>query len=1148
MSTNVGEIYYEVGADVAGLLQGQRQADRALDSMEQSFDRTNRASQNLDTGLSKLASTIKGVIAAAALRQMADMVQKYQEMAERVQMATSSQAEFEMVQKRLLDTANGTYRSLQEAQELYIRTADSLRSMSYSTSEAVDVQDSMSYAFVKNATSADRAGAAIDAFSKSVNTGKVAADQWETLTTAIPSVINDIAAASGQSAAAIRALGAAGQLTARQLTEGLRQSLDENTAAAAGMSNNLVDASVRIKTAITSILVAFENQTGALQEFTNGLIKSADWMLSFGENAEQMKGVIDATTSAALIFAGVMGSRYVGALAMATTAKIQSIAASRQQAAADVQAAQSIQFAANALQRKALADKEAAISAMNLAQAEYNVARGSAAETIALNNLIAAKSAARTASLSLAQAEIAQAAAQNTAAAAARNASVAMGMARGALALIGGPAGAAMLAGAAIFYFYQKAQQARQESIEFADSLDGVLAKMKDMNSAQLAANIAKAEQSIIDQREAIADLTQEYDELSQRKTFIEQAAQIRGAAAVAEDYAEINRDLAIQAGKVDSAENKLSQTVSSVGILRAQLNGTLLQGIDLLRRDGEAAGVTAGIMNNLGNMFKYASDEKNNFNSSSIKVERPKGVQDYLDNLSTQVELQGELNERKRAQLKAEQEIRKLGGNENDVRLARERAAAEYDSVEAQKQQKKAADQAASSGKQAATQAESVTQKLESLKQQADMSAQSTAELSREQAILTAQQSLGKAATQEQIALAGQYAAKKWDTANAIKAEAAANKLLPESAENQGYQQDIKDLKTAFDAKKITQEQYNNTSERLEQEHQSKLAKIRADQSVSPLQEAAGTVDPVQQLANQHTQQLALIQQLEQQGVIAHSNALMLKNAADTEYEQKRTAAQWEIWRNQSAGNEALAASFDALAGNASNALTGIITGSMSAEDAMRSIGNTVLNSLINTFVQMGVEWVKSAIMGQAAQTAAIGTVTAVQTAAVATQTATSTAAAATTAAAWTPAAILSSIASMGTAAAIGLGAVAGVIGANLLGKRKNGGPVSAGGMYQVGESGMPEIYQASTGKQYMIPGDNGKVISNKDMQGAGGSGVVINIQNYTSSSVDAQTSTDGNGGLTVDVVVADLNNGGPISNAITSNMNVKRTPRGQN
>ena len=135
-----------------------------------------------------------------------------------------------------------------------------------------------------------------------------------------------------------------------------------------------------------------------------------------------------------------------------------------------------------------------------------------------------------------------------------------------------------------------------------------------------------------------------------------------------------------------------------------------------------------------------------------------------------------------------------------------------------------------------------------------------------------------------------------------------------------------------------------------------------------------------------------------------------------------------------------------------------------------------------------------------------------------------------------------------MGTAAAIGLGAVAGVIGTNLPGKRKNGGPVSAGGMYQVGEGGMPEIYQASTGKQYMIPGDNGRVISNKDMS-AGGGGVIINniVQNYTSATVDSQGTVNSDGSVTLATIIADLNNGGPISNAITSNMNVKRTPRGQ-
>lgn len=498
---------------------------------------------------------------------------------------------------------------------------------------------------------------------------------------------------------------------------------------------------------------------------------------------------------------------------------------------------------------------------------------------------------------------------------------------------------------------------------------------------------------------------------------------------------------------------------------------------------------------------------------------------------------LQGEARARLQAQYAAED----AGFAKDDphAKQMEDDAAATYKNTQAQKTLQ-------SEQKKGASQADSIAQKLSNLKQQSELAAESTNKLSREQTMLNAEQSLGKGATQSQIAEARQYAAAKWDTANAIKAQAAAEKLLPEARENASYKQDVEDLNTALAAKKISQEQFNQTSERLAATHQANLAKIQSQQAVTPQQDAVGGVDPVQQLANENSRKLALIQAFEQQGLITHQNALMLRATADKEYEQARIAAQWEIFRNQSAGNAALAASFDALAGNASNALTGIITGSMSASDALRSIGNTVLNSLINTFVQMGVEWVKSAIMGQTATTAAVAASTTAQAAGIATTTATSTAAAAATTAAWTPAAIMSSIASFGGAVAIGIGAMAGILA--LSGKRKNGGPVSAGGMYQVGEGGMPEIYQASTGKQYMIPGDNGRVISNKDMTSGGGGGApVLNIYNYSSASVDAQAKQNGDGSWTLEAFVADMNNGGPASNAITSNMNVKRTPRGQ-
>ncbi|EOJ0049853.1 TPA: tail protein (tape measure) [Enterobacter hormaechei] len=498
---------------------------------------------------------------------------------------------------------------------------------------------------------------------------------------------------------------------------------------------------------------------------------------------------------------------------------------------------------------------------------------------------------------------------------------------------------------------------------------------------------------------------------------------------------------------------------------------------------------------------------------------------------------LQGEARARLQAQYAAED----AGFAKDDphAKQMEDDAAATYKNTEAQKALK-------SEQKKGASQAESIAQKLANLKQQSELAADSTNKLSREQAILNAQQSLGKGATKEQLELAGQYAAAKWDTANALKAQAAAEKLLPEARENASYKQDVQDLNTALAAKKISQEQFNKTSERLEAAHQANLAKIRAQQAVTPQQDAVGGIDPVQQLANENARKLALIQEYEQQGLITHQNALALRAAADTEYEQQRLAAQWTLFSQQSAANQMLAASLDALGHNASSAFAGIITGTQSGEDAVRSLANSVVNQLINSFVQMGVEWAKSAIMGSTTQQAAIAATTSAQVAGIGVQSAASTTAAAASTAAWTPAAIMSSVASFGGAVAIGLGAMAGILA--LSGKRKNGGPVSAGGMYQVGEGGMPEIYQASTGKQYMIPGDNGRVISNKDMTSGGGGGApILNIYNYSSASVDAQATQNGDGSWTLEAFIADMNNGGPASNAITSNMNVKRTPRGQ-
>ncbi|HFS7409372.1 TPA: tail protein (tape measure) [Klebsiella pneumoniae] len=470
------------------------------------------------------------------------------------------------------------------------------------------------------------------------------------------------------------------------------------------------------------------------------------------------------------------------------------------------------------------------------------------------------------------------------------------------------------------------------------------------------------------------------------------------------------------------------------------------------------------------------------------------------------------------RAKLAAQYAAEDAGFSKDDPHTKRmmDDAAATYTNLDSHK--KLTAEQ-----KKGESQAERNAKVVEEYSQKAKLAADSTSELSREQAILAAKQKLTNA-TPQQVAQVERDAAAAWDTANALKAQAAAQKLLPETRENASYQQDMKDLKTALDGKRITQQQYDQTSEQLEAQHQVNLAKIRAQQTVSPMQEARGQIDPVQQLANQHAQELALIQQFETQKGQITLRGLELMNAANTQYEQQRIAAQWEIWRQQNAGYEVAAAAFDSFAGNASNALTGILTGSMSVSEAMSSLGSTVLNSVINSFVQMGVEWLKSVIMGQAGMTAASGMAIAQGQL---------------IAASMAPAAAMTSLATAGANAIPAQAGIASTVGMaqalSIAGARYNGGPVSAGGLYQVGEKGKPEIYQASTGKQYMIPGDNGKVISNKDINGGQ---VQVNIQFYDQTSggqhsFQALASQEG-GVVTIEGFLTDLDRNGPMTSGM--------------
>ncbi|WP_407575695.1 tape measure protein [Raoultella terrigena] len=1157
---NAGSIFYEVDMDTSRLLAARREVDAALNGLsgnmgrlEASVNRTERSISSMDRTMSSLSGVAKGLLAALSVQQVGAYAQAWQDLSNKLANAVrDSVPPFETladVTERVFDISQKTRSGLDATATLYARLERSTRSYGVSVEDITKLTTIINQGFVVSGATAEEASNAIIQLAQGLASGALRGDEFNSVNEQGNRLMIALADSMNVSIGELRNMAAEGKLTTDVIVNGLLSQGDkigqEFAKTTATISQSLEIANNNIK--------KFFGENATVK---TGVKIFSDSVISLSEN-------LDVLSTTLTIVAGVMGARYVGALTMATSAKIADIAASRRQIAADNQTAQAALLAANSVQRKALADKEAALSSLALAQAEYNVAKGSAAEMLAMDALVAAKTRATTASLALAEAETAQAAASARAATAARAASVGIGMARGALALIGGPAGAAMLAAGAIFYFWQKAQQAKEEAIAFADGLDKLNAAMNAMSNTQLRGAIADANNSIRAQKEAVADLQSEVDSLRDRyQNFTPAAQKVAESMGQGTDFArqqaEVSDELARKTRDLEAAKDKLSRTEETASEATRTLTNNMLTAMGVHDQLIEKSWSLEQVQGAVAKAFGETADEINRANQAGKSFD-PKALQispatKEGDKVIATLEEQNELlkiqDERERAIAKARMQAAKVTDNQNQISAAGRLAAENYDLEKSEEARKKAQQESEQQGKKSASSAESVAQKLANLKQQAELAAGSTQELSREQAMLNAEQSLGKGATQAQIAEARQYAAAKWDTANALKAQAAAEKLLPEARENASYKQDVEDLNTALAAKKISQEQYNQTSERLAATHQANLAKIRSQQAVTPQQQAAGDVDPVQNLANQHAQQLALIQQYEQQGVIAHNQALMLKNAADMQYEKARTDAQWALFTQQSVGYEALGAAVDAFGNQASNALTGIITGSMSASDALQSIGNTILNDVINTFVQMGIQQAKSAIMGASVQQATIAATTATQVGALATTTAASTASAGTTMAAWLPAALVASVGSFGAAAIIGGAALVGAfaLSKTLAGGRKNGGPVSAGSMYQVGEGGMPEIYKASNGSQYMIPGDNGSVISNKDLRGSGGGTlqVVNNVYNYASGvNVDTRSSQNG-GQMVTDIIITDIQSGGPISSEMQGAFGLRRQANG--
>lgn len=370
MSTKLGTLTLDLIAKIGSFTEPMKKAG----------DTAQRETKRIESSVSSASKAIAGLGAAAlaglTVGSVISMADEYTQMAARIRNATADTAEYDMVQKRLLETANGTYRSLSEAQEVYLSLAGGMKSLGKTTEETLNVADSLSYAFVANAARADQAQSAMDALNKSMAKGKIDADAWISIVSAADNVIADMAKVTGKTEAEIRQLGATGKIALSDLLTTLEVTKDANQALADNMENSLADGLQKVRNSFSAFVGEINVTYGVTSKMAGALSVLAD--------------NLNVVATAGAVVAVAMGSRMVVEFGKTNAAMLANTIATRNKVLADYERAKA-DLAATAAMVQSMGPMNAQTAAMmSNAAAAYQKAAAAKAAALSMGTLATA--------------------------------------------------------------------------------------------------------------------------------------------------------------------------------------------------------------------------------------------------------------------------------------------------------------------------------------------------------------------------------------------------------------------------------------------------------------------------------------------------------------------------------------------------------------------------------------------------------------------------------------------------------------------------------------------------------------------------------------------------------------------------------------
>ena len=521
--------------------QFARNAQSELSKIERSIDHLNKTAGKVEFFGKTLLAGFSGVQIVSSLKAQAD---HYTELSNKIKLVSDSEKQHAQAMAAVFDISMKTAQSTQAVSAVYQSFAQNAKELGISQRQVADVTETISKAVAISGASAAEAQNALTQFGQVLLMGKFRAQEYNSVMTQTPAVMQAIARGLGVTMAQLKAMSDDGELTTDKIISGLERSkasVDELY----GKTSTTVSASLQnLSTATEKWVGELDSSLGATEA-----VASAINVL-----ANNLGNLIPYVTNLGLAFAGIKLKTHIAEI-------YQKIQADRQQALSSLQVAK-------ANEAKISSELRATQAYIQSLQAQLNLARTESTRA-ALSAELQAQTARETALIQ------AKTAATNQLAAAGRSANV-LG---GAISALGGPVGlltvGLTIGATALYNWHQEAEQARERALSYADSIEQVKSNLEQMNAVQTAAELVRVKRSIDEQKKALEQLRLEQQRLinSSKEATTVTYDSFGGATTYkksAKEIAKTQEDLAIKTAEVDEATRKLNKTLEFQKTLQA--------------------------------------------------------------------------------------------------------------------------------------------------------------------------------------------------------------------------------------------------------------------------------------------------------------------------------------------------------------------------------------------------------------------------------------------------------------------------------------------------------------------------------------------------------------------------------------------------